>query len=328
MTLWKLLIGSLLAMSISAVFAQGMPGDAAGTKDHPNISRYAGSWLYAGEERDFDEVTLPAGEGKTVRIEGSLTRLLYLSPPGKTTADVHRNYQAALERASATRIDSCAENCRSRNFKALVGDANSNKKQATPRLEGYSVTDMLQYGIENDAARYWYGTLQSPSGLLHIVIYTGRPGLIAHQTKYVSTLVMVVQEKPLETGKVQVDAKAMASGLHTDGKIALYGLYFDTGKSEIKPESKQQLDEMAKLLQGDPRLNVFIVGHTDNQGRLESNLVLSRARAQSVIDTLVRNYKIDAKRLAAGGVANYSPVASNSAEPGRAKNRRVELVLQ
>ena len=308
------------------VFAQGMPADAVGAKDHPTLSRYSGSWLYAGEERDFDEVAVPSGEGKTARIEGRLTRLLYLSPPDKTAADVQRNYQAALESAGATRIDSCAENCRARSLKALAGDENSNRKQSRQQLEGYGVETMLQYGIDVDGARYWYGTLKSASGLLHIVVCTGRPGVIAQRKKYVATVVLVVQEKPLETGKVQVDAKAMAAGLQAEGRIALYGLYFDSGQSDIKSESKPQLDQMAKLLQSDPRLEVYIVGHTDNQGAVESNLALSRARAQSVIDALVRNYKVDARRLAAAGVANYSPVASNSAESGRAKNRRVELV--
>ena len=132
----------------------------------------------------------------------------------------------------------------------------------------------------------------------------------------------------MATGQVTVDAKAMAQGLQAEGKMALYGIYFDTGKSELKPESKAQLDEIAKLLQGNTALRVFIVGHTDNQGALDTNLALSRARAQAVVDALVKTYKVDGKRLGAAGLADYSPAASNGADPGRAKNRRVEMVLQ
>ena len=132
----------------------------------------------------------------------------------------------------------------------------------------------------------------------------------------------------MATGQVTVDAKAMAQGLQAEGKMALYGIYFDTGKSELEPESKAQLDEIAKLLQGNTALRVFIVGHTDNQGALDTNLALSRARAQAVVDALVKTYKVDGKRLGAAGLADYSPAASNGADPGRAKNRRVEMVLQ
>jgi outer membrane protein OmpA-like peptidoglycan-associated protein len=132
----------------------------------------------------------------------------------------------------------------------------------------------------------------------------------------------------MDNGMVTVDAAALAKGLQADGKIALYGIYFDSGKSELKPESKAQLDEMARLLQGSAALRVYIVGHTDNQGALDANLALSRARAQAVVDALVRSYKIDGRRLAAAGVASYAPVASNADDAGRARNRRVELVLQ
>jgi hypothetical protein len=85
---------------------------------------------------------------------------------------------------------------------------------------------------------------------------------------------------------------------------------------------------VAKLLEGQPALRVHIVGHTDNQGTLAANLALSRARAQAVADALAKTHRIDPKRLGVAGVASYSPVASNAAEAGRAKNRRVELVVQ
>lgn len=319
--------GAALALVSMLAAAQGMPADAPGIKDHPALTRYAGSWLYAGEERDFDEVVLPSGENKTARIEGRLTRLFYLSPAGKTIADVHRNYETALERAGAARIDGCT-GCKRRPLKSLDGDEKS-KKRSTGEIDGWSTTTMLQYDIDGrDEPRYWYGTLGSAGGLLHVAVLSGEPGIMALKGKYVATLVVIVQPKALETGKVQVDANALAKGLQAEGKIALYGIFFDTGKAEVKPESKAQLDEMAKLLQGDAALKVFVVGHTDNQGALESNLALSRARAQAVIDALVKGYKVDARRLAAAGVANYAPLAPNGADAGRARNRRVELVLQ
>ena len=123
-----------------------------------------------------------------------------------------------------------------------------------------------------------------------------------------------------------VDAAAMAKGLGETGHIALYGIYFDTDKAVVKPESRPTLEQIAKLLTGQPQLNVFIVGHTDNQGAYEYNLDLSRRRAEAVAAELVKNFRIVPARLRAAGVGFLAPVGSNANEGGRALNRRVELV--
>ena len=123
-----------------------------------------------------------------------------------------------------------------------------------------------------------------------------------------------------------VDAAAMAKGLGDKGHIALYGIYFDTDKAAIKPESRPTLEEIAKLLNGQPTLNVFIVGHTDSQGSFEHNMTLSRQRAEAVAAALVTSHKIARARLRTAGVGMLSPVGSNATEDGRALNRRVELV--
>ena len=88
-----------------------------------------------------------------------------------------------------------------------------------------------------------------------------------------------------------VDAAAMAKGLGEAGHIALYGIYFDTDKAVVKPESRPTLEQIAKLLAGQPQLNVFIVGHTDNQGAYDYNLDLSRRRAEAVAAELVKNFR-------------------------------------
>jgi outer membrane protein OmpA-like peptidoglycan-associated protein len=132
----------------------------------------------------------------------------------------------------------------------------------------------------------------------------------------------------MKAGNVTVSADELGKGLAAEGKIALYGVYFDTGKAELKPESKTQLDEMGKLLNQNKLLKVVIVGHTDNQGSMDANAALSQKRAEAVVAALSGGYKIDAKRLLARGVASLAPVASNGSEAGRARNRRVELVEQ
>jgi outer membrane protein OmpA-like peptidoglycan-associated protein len=328
----RLSISVLFLVFFSAAgMAQTLPADAPGAKDHAIVTRYAGSWLAAQEVKEFDAASIPSGPtpDKLLTVEGRITRTYYIAPAGRSLLEVQRNYEQALERAGATRRDACFEDAckgRQRAFRAFNG--HNGKKLAEDELEGWGAVTLVDQWLDDDSYRWWYGTLNVAGNTLHVSVLSAKPGINALAEKYVATVVQVVEPKAMETGKVTVDATALARGLQAEGKIALYGVYFDTGKSELKPESKAQLDEMAKLLTSNAAMRVFVVGHTDNQGALEGNLTLSRARAQAVIDALVKNYKIDARRLAAAGVANYAPVASNANEAGRARNRRVELVLQ
>ena len=114
--------------------------------------------------------------------------------------------------------------------------------------------------------------------------------------------------------------------MKADGRIALYGLYFDTGKADIKPESKDQLAEMAKLLQAQPALRVYIVGHTDNQGDAALNLKLSLDRVNEVKKYLISK-GINAPRITTEGFGDTKPVAPNDQEATRALNRRVEFTI-
>ena len=126
---------------------------------------------------------------------------------------------------------------------------------------------------------------------------------------------------------IVADAKVFSNDIRTTGHAAVYGIYFDTGKSNIKPESAQAITEIVKLLNSDPGLKIHIVGHTDNVGSVESNIKLSQSRAESVVQAL-RNSGISPARLKSFGCGQFAPVMSNDNEEGRAKNRRVELVKQ
>ena len=141
-------------------------------------------------------------------------------------------------------------------------------------------------------------------------------------------LLQVVEPATAGTGKVTVDAKAIGDTLKRDGKIALYGVHFDTNKAVLKPDSDEQLKQMAQALNTARDTRVFIVGHTDNQGDFENNLGLSQRRAQAVADALSTRFGIAANRMTARGVASLAPVATNADDAGRARNRRVELVLR
>ena len=135
-------------------------------------------------------------------------------------------------------------------------------------------------------------------------------------------------EKVAMTQHIVADAASFANDLSRTGHVAIYGIYFDTGKAVVKPESKPALDEVAKLLRSDANLRLWVVGHTDSVGKVDDNMRLANARADAVAAELVSAHGIAAARLKGYGVGPLSPIAGNDAEEGRAKNRRVELVRQ
>ena len=143
-----------------------------------------------------------------------------------------------------------------------------------------------------------------------------------------SRLLDVVESAPMESKMVTVDAATMAENVATTGHVALYGIYFDTDKSDIKPESAPTLEEIAKFLKQDPKVKLYVVGHTDNVGEYQYNMGLSERRAAAVVKELTAKYGVAAARLKPAGAGPIAPVAPNDAEEGRAKNRRVELVKQ
>jgi outer membrane protein OmpA-like peptidoglycan-associated protein len=135
----------------------------------------------------------------------------------------------------------------------------------------------------------------------------------------------------VEKGKMQqdvvADAAALSASIAATGKAAVYGIYFDTDKSVVKPESDAALAEITKLLKQNNSLALYVVGHTDSAGALDHNLKLSTDRANAVVKALLGK-GIAASRLKGSGVGPYCPVESNHTEAGKAKNRRVELVEQ
>jgi OmpA-OmpF porin, OOP family len=139
---------------------------------------------------------------------------------------------------------------------------------------------------------------------------------------------LTIVERSAMKQDIVASAEALAGDLQSTGRCIVNGIFFDTGKAELKPESGQALAEIAKLLKADAGLNVYVVGHTDNAGRLDANMTLSQNRAASVVQALTGTYGIPVSRLKSFGNGPYAPMTSNDSEDGRALNRRVELVKQ
>lgn len=296
--------------------------DVEGGKDHPLVTRFTGAVLEDYRVADFDESIMPksliADESKLtdaelLKVEGKITRLGYRIDYSKTPLEVVRNYEAALTPAGFQTIFSCVgrDTCGS-DFPSYI-------------INGSQVIPPAFMNVSsNTANRYLLVHRSGPTGDVYILIYVMKDDSNQKTMAYVQ----VTEVKPMQTGQVKVlDAATMTQSLESTGKVAVYGVYFDTAKADVKPDSAAALTEMTKLLKQNSAIKVYIVGHTDNVGTLAGNLTLSQQRADAVVKALIAS-GISADRLTAKGIASLSPVAPNAEEAGRTLNRRVELVTQ
>jgi OOP family OmpA-OmpF porin len=318
-----------LALAAMSVLGLAQAQDVPSAPAPPFVTRYQGSRLVAWQVDNFASVVLPTAYdrdgGKWLHsqtVEGERRRFVFLAPAGRTALEVQRNYEAALTAAGGTRVLACAagEHCAhdaselDSDYASWLADA-AVRSKAPVAFEAVNASGNLYHAlfrVNKDGVTTWMSVLS---------VEGSRAGA--------ATVLDVVRPKTIDAGKVSpASASAMADGLKAVGRIAIYGVNFDTGKADIRPDSNPQLAEMGKLLKSQPSLKVLIVGHTDNQGEFAANLVLSQRRAEAIVAALSHEYGIAAARLRPFGDANAAPVASNDTDAGRARNRRVELVVQ
>ena len=315
-----------LMISTSAVNA----ADAPGSEDHPMVTRYAGSEIDGYEVKGYDSFRLPLGpavrntEGDKVPetqadLEGRITRILYRGPKDRSTLEILRNYQSALEEAGFEILYTCGSDC-GNNFVHLLYGPTEMRIRATKNTTS-------AFDIPQDV-RYLAAKLTSSERVVHVSLLVAFDNGFGALSKTPVTLLEIVESKSMDTGMVTVDAEAIGKGIDADGHMAIYGINFDTDSAGIKPESAPALAEIAEFLQSRPDLKILVVGHTDNQGTFEYNVGLSSRRANSVARYLTETHGVDGGRMRAEGVGYLAPVATNDTPEGRAKNRRVELVKQ
>ncbi len=299
----------LIALSCQpATPAGAQTRDMAGAKDFPGIGRFAGSVITGYQVKDFDAARMQAAPFKDSnpadarRLEGRVTRIAYRTKPGPSILEVSRNFETQLAKAGFETLLVCDTD-------ACGGIPFSEAIDALPVPQMWVDGFNFHYfaGRKTDGGRETYASM-----------------VVSENNREITAQLTVAELGAIENK--MVDAAAMAKGLGEAGHIALYGIYFDTDKAAIKPESRPTLEQIAKLLSGQPQLNVFIVGHTDSQGAFDYNLDLSRRRAEAIAQELVKTYRIAQPRLRTAGVGLLAPVGSNATEAGRALNRRVELV--
>ncbi len=347
-----------LAMVLSAGLAHAdatIPAkDEDGSRDHPLLKRYEGSFIVNYEAKAYDELTVPLSELKTtadeedrdaynnrvvkadhaLQLDGAYTRLIYLVPEGRSPLEVVRNYQQEMKADGGEILAECKnEACGGQvSGNAVGGGVESLMMVLYPR-ERVTAPNFSNGECASDIGvteqRYTVGKLAKDGGeaVVAVLAYAVSDDLYCKAFNgRTLVMVLVLENKAREQKMVTVSAAEMQSAIASTGRIALYGIFFDFDKADIKPESKPALDEIAKLLADNPDLKVLIVGHTDNVGKFDYNIKLSERRAKAVVEALKRDYGVDGARLRPAGVGMMAPTATNDTEDGRSKNRRVELV--
>ena len=346
--LLSFLILPLPVMADASVPAKDLPGSA----DPPSLKRFAGSLIVAYRHVPYGRFTFPlsalkpTGETendiefyapeKSRTLEGEHIRAAYLIPQGHQPLEVIKNYEDHLQKLGGTVLYSCqGKSCGGHPGHAswiwygrtslayfledMESVASYNKKFST----GYCA--LASSSIKDQ--HYMVAELPEKGATVSVLVYSlgDDSGCTALKDRTVAVVDML-KPRQMEQKMVVVKAEKMASDIDKQGRVALYGIYFDTGKAEIRPDSKPTLDQIAKLLRSNPSLKLLVVGHTDNQGTFFYNMDLSRRRAQAVVKALTSDYGIEPGRLQPVGVGFACPRASNRTPEGRAKNRRVELV--
>lgn len=300
-----------LAFTLLVPMARAQSQDAEGCHDSPLLTRYPGASIVRCFHAEFGRFVLPLGPAvgenklaKSMNVEGKITRIMYLAPDQVSPIEIWNNYETALKNAGFVTLFRChTDACRNGDW-----DVNLFQDQEDPwdNYAGY------QYQLSAQQS--------GPNGTAYVSLHlTNKP---------VQITLDIVEPHAMATGMIRVNAAAMAAALSQSGHIALYGIYFDTGKADLKPASDGTLQEIVALLKREPTLKLYVVGDTDNVGSFASNMDLSNRRAAAVVAALTERYGIDARRLKAVGIGPVDPVSTNQTPEGRSRNRRVELVKQ
>lgn len=321
----RVIAGALAALALLATPALAQ-SDADGTKDHATIGRFAGSVIVLGETRNFDERVIQSGKlgdndsalGPTNSItrSGMVTTLVYDAPKAASSLEIAVNYRTRLETLGYKTLYACAS-AACPNFGPINRVVRFTFGDGAWKSWGYR-------GGYGRNPRYLMMEKAGGGARSTVALVIGEAGFTGEAPRYA---LLVVDQAALKTDQITVPTpKAMTDAFNAEGRIALYGVYFDTNAATVKPESEPTLQAVATLMRQQPKLALIVVGHTDNVGQFAANVALSQARAAAVVSQLTQKHGVAANRLTPFGAGMAAPAMPNTTDAGRAKNRRVELV--
>jgi outer membrane protein OmpA-like peptidoglycan-associated protein len=325
--------------------------DLVSAKDPAALGRFTGSKLLTYTGADYDTLTIPLdtlkpvpgkrdgsnnavhAPSKKIELEGRRQHFVYLLPEGTAPLAAIRNYQNAAKAKGGKSLYECLGEACGGGQRTVNSGGGGNQSLGMLLWPADKVLDKhtspAGCAMRNKVSEQRYTALEIPAANLHAAVLAFGIEASAECKNFNGrTFVMIdtLEVKAMAQTMDTPSANDMVASITTSGRIALYGILFDSGKTDVKAESKATMDEIAKLLSANRSLKLLVVGHTDNVGGFAPNLELSKRRAEAVVAQLVSQYKVEAKRLQAFGVSYASPVAANTDEAGRGRNRRVELV--
>jgi len=294
---------------------------ATGARAGEILSPFAGSETVGAYETDFVKFHYLVGTGDDVETavqEGRLISRIYMRPADKSNYEVFKSYEKEL---SAAGFDMLAVLDNVSKAELLARTANgkegNNFLQREYAHEGKAVGIGVKGVVSTQGQEYIAARKTIDQTDVVIVVNT------SHKGHYV---IEQFETAAMEQGTVALTLDALNDQLANEGRIAIYGIHFDTGSAVIKPESAETVATIVQYLRDHPDRIFYVVGHTDDQGKVAENLTLSEARAKSVIAAVTAELPDADAQLIAYGVGPLSPVATNGAADGRQLNRRVELV--
>lgn len=276
------------------------------------ISLYQGSKVEFDDAIGFEKHHILVNDTLVQVVEGNVRRQFCYAPAKKSSYEIIKNYEKAIKVKGGSII-----NISDKAGKIEIGDDYFVRDLFTKeRITRYNPYSYLQ--LPNYANDYLAGKISTSKHDIYITIAATRI-----EDDVVYTLV-TVEAEPMEMNMVTLNV--LNDGIAAEGKVAIYDIYFDTGKHQVKKESSNALKVIAGYLKNNANKKFLIVGHTDNTGNFESNVKLSQNRANAVVKMLVSEYGVIANQIKPYGIGSTSPKMSNLTEDGKARNRRVELV--
>jgi len=319
----------LLAFFSFPAFSADEPGE-----DHPLLGRFAPAKLTHYSSTAYDAVRLPAGpmdeDGEPEAVlepEGRITWLGYRVPQDHSMLEVVRNYEAALADSDFEILYTC-EGQACGNGRALNRWLKDHSFARGNTSNSDSPAHWISFTRTNGRTRIYLLKAEQEELTAHVLLFMTRDW---YGDVPVKVGQIVIEGEPMQTGQVEVgvlSAEVLQTALDTEGRAIVEGIFFEHDSAEIRPESAEALEQMARLLTENPDIEVLVVGHTDNQGSFDYNVDLSQRRAAAVRQALASEYDIAGARMSAKGASFMAPIASNTSEQGRELNRRVELVLR
>ena len=286
--------------------------EAETIKEHKVIvTLFKGSSVIYNDKMGFDKFFVttsisPDGVLTTKEIEGNITHRFCSIPSGHSVTEIIANYKEAIKNSGGKILVSSSGKEFYKEFR---------KRRPDHGLNNY---DWITFG--DNSNYYLSGFIPGDKFDYYIIVM---PAQIENSLVY---SIVIIETKPMEKGMVM--AANIDQDMSAKGHVALYDIYFETGKSTLLPKSAASLANVATYLNKNPDKKFLIVGHTDNTGNFDANIKLSLERAQSVVNELVSKYAVKADQLKAYGDGQTAPVATNKTDEGKAKNRRVEIVEQ